>query len=118
MEALLEDKGLKEFIYIDIPKPAIVDAQLLYAWKKKVAKARRIVLEGIRYHIVSSLNGKETPYSMGKAFVDLFQNSNNHRKSVLKDKLRKMNMEEGETVPTDLVKFTQCQDELGSVGVK
>ena len=45
------------------------------------------------------------------------QNSNDQRKLALKDKLRKINKEEGKTVPTYFVKFTQCRDELGSVGV-
>ena len=44
MEAVLEDNGLKEFIDNDIPKPATTDAQLLYAWHKKVEKTRRILL--------------------------------------------------------------------------
>ena len=35
----------------------------------------------------------------------------------LKDKLSKIKKEEVETVPTYFTKFTQCQDELGSVGV-
>ena len=40
----VEDNGLKEFIDNDIPKPAIADAQLIDAWKKKVEKVRRILL--------------------------------------------------------------------------
>ena len=47
METVLEDNGLKEFIDNDIPKPATVDVQLLDAWKKKVTKARSILLEGV-----------------------------------------------------------------------
>ena len=47
MEAVLEDNGLKKFIDFDIPNPATAYAQLLDAWKKKVAKARRILLEGV-----------------------------------------------------------------------
>ena len=43
MEVVLEDNGLKEFIDNDIPKPAAANAQLLDAWQKKVAKARRIL---------------------------------------------------------------------------
>ena len=74
------------------------------------------MLEGVRDHIVSSLHGKETPYAMWKALTDLFQNNIDQRKLALKDKLRKIK-KEGETVPTYLAKFTQCQDDLGSVGV-
>ena len=72
MEAVLEDNGLKEFIDTNIPEPAVADAQLLDAWKKKVAKARRILLEGVRDHIVLSIHGKVTPYAMWKALTDLF----------------------------------------------
>ena len=58
MEVVLEDNGLKEFIDSDIPKPTSTDVALLDAWKKKVSKMRRILLEGVKYHIVSSLHGK------------------------------------------------------------
>ena len=49
--AVLEEKGLKEFIDNDIPKPT-ADAALLDDWQKKVAKARRILLEGVPDHVV------------------------------------------------------------------
>jgi len=35
----------------------------------------------------------------------------------LKDKLRKIKMEKGETIPEYLTKFSQCCDELQSVGI-
>ena len=90
MEAVLEDNGLKEFIERDVPKPTSVDASVLDAWQKKLARARRIMLEGVRDHIVSSLHGKATPYSMWKALTDLFQSSSDQRKLALKDKLIKI----------------------------
>ena len=118
MEAVLEDNGLKEFIEKDVPKPDVADATNLDAWQKKVAKARRILLEGVRDHIVSSLHGKATPYEMWKALMDLFQSSNDHRKLALKDKIKKIKMEKGDTIPKYLTKFVQCWDELGSVGIR
>ena len=66
MEAVLEGNGLKEFIDTDIPMPPTTNAQDLAQWKKCVAKARRIILEGVRDHIVSNLHGKESPYAMWK----------------------------------------------------
>jgi hypothetical protein len=85
--------------------------------QKKVAKVRRILLEGVQDHIVSSLHGKATPHAMWKVLTDLFQNSNSHRKLALKDKLRKIKMEKGNTIPKYLTKFFQCRDELGNVGI-
>jgi hypothetical protein len=117
MEAVLKDNGLMEFIDKDVPKPDVEDAANLDSWKKKVEKARRILLEGVRDHIVSNLHGKATPYEMWKDLIDLFQNSSNHRKLALKYKLRKIQMEKGNSIPKYLTKFVQCRDELGSVGI-
>ena len=60
MEVVLDDNGLKEFIEMDVPKPT--DATQADAWQNKTAKCERIMLEGVRDHIVSSLHGKATPY--------------------------------------------------------
>jgi hypothetical protein len=54
---------------------------------------------------------------MWKVLIDLFQNSSNHRKLELKDKLRNIKMEKGDTIPKYLTKFVQCRDEIGSVGI-
>ena len=75
MEAVLEDNGLKEFINSDVPKSGSSDAALLDAWKKKIAKTRRILLEGVKDHIVSILHGKATPFALWKALIDFFQSS-------------------------------------------
>ena len=71
MEVVLEDNGLEEFIDSDVAKSGSSDVALRDAWKKKVAKTRRIFLEGVKDYIVSSLHGKATPFSMWKALIDL-----------------------------------------------
>ena len=109
MEVVLEDNGLKEFIDQEVPKPAAMDAQNFVEWKKCVAKARWIILEGVRDHIVSSLHVKETLHAMWKTLTYLYQNSSYQRiQLALKDKLHKIKMEKGETIPKYLTKFTQC----------
>ena len=87
MEAVLEDTGLKGSIDQEVPKPAAATAKELAEWKKCVARARGILLEGVRDHIVSILDGKETLFSMWKTLKDLYQNSSDQRKLALKDKL-------------------------------
>eukprot|EP00253_Pinus_taeda_P034156 PITA_34156 len=74
MEAMLENNSFNEFFDQEIPKPTTSDAQNLAEWKKCVAKARQIILEGVRDHIVLSLHGKETLSSMRKTLTDLYQN--------------------------------------------
>eukprot|EP00253_Pinus_taeda_P034689 PITA_34689 len=115
MEATLEDNGLKDFIDQEVPK--LTNATQLVEWKKCVARARRILLEGVRDHIVSSLHGKETPFSMWKTLKYLYKKSNDQRNLTLKDKLRKIKCEKGDTISTYLKKLTTYRDELGSVGI-
>ena len=76
MEAVIEDNGLKEFIDSNVPKPTSSNATLLDAWEKKVARTRRILLEGAKDNILSRIHGKATPFAMWKALTDLFQSSN------------------------------------------
>ena len=114
---MLEDNGLKEFIDSDVPKPSSSDVALLDAWQKKVAKTRRILLEGVKDHIVSNLHEKSTPFTMWKALTDFFQSSSDQRKLALKDKLIKIKMEKGDSIPKYLTKFVHCRDELGNVGI-
>jgi len=55
MEVVLKDNNLKDFIDQEVPKPT--DATQLPEWKKFVARARRILLEGVQDHVVLSLRG-------------------------------------------------------------
>ena len=54
---------------------------------------------------------------MWKALTDLFQNRNDHIKLALKEKLRKIKMEKGDSIPKYLTKFTHYRDELVSVEI-
>ena len=90
MEVVLEENELKDFINQEVPKPAVANVQELAQWKNCVARVRRILLEGIRDHTVSSLHWKETPFSMWKTLKDLYQNNSDQRKLAVKDKLWKI----------------------------
>ena len=105
MEAVLEDNGLKEFIDSDVPKLGSSDVALLDAWKNKTTKTRRILLEGVKDHIVFILHGKATPLLMWKALTDFFQSRSDQRKLALKYKLRKIKIEKGDSIPKYLTKF-------------
>eukprot|EP00253_Pinus_taeda_P033619 PITA_33619 len=118
MEAVLEENGLKDLIDQEVPKPTTANPTKLAELKKCVARVRRILLEGVRDHIVSSLHGKETSISMWKIMKDLYQNSSYERKLALKDKLRKIKCEKGDTISTYLNKLTTCRDELGSEEIR
>eukprot|EP00253_Pinus_taeda_P002148 PITA_02148 len=49
--------------------------------------------------------------------ADAAQSKSDQRKLALKDQLRNIKCEKGDNMPKHVTKFTQCRDELGSVGV-
>ena len=56
-------------------------------------------MEGMKDLIVSSLHGKASPFLIWKALTDLFQSKSDQRKLALKDKLRNIKMEKGDSMP-------------------
>ena len=117
MEAVLEDNGLKEFIDSDVSKLDSSDAAGLDAWQKKVAKTRK-----------NYVGRCEGPYCVNpsweihsifnvEGFDRSFPSRSDHRKLALKDKLKKIKIDKGNSTLKYLTKFVQCRDELGSVGI-
>lgn len=89
---------MKEFIDNDIPKPPTIDAQDMVEWNKCAARERRITMEGVRDNIAANLHGKDTPYEIWKALIELFQKNSDQRKLELKDKLQKIKTEKGDII--------------------
>jgi len=106
MEVLLDDNVLLKYIKTNVAKPPEYGSQNLSQWKKDVAKVRRIILDGVRDHIVTNIHGKETPYIMWQTLKDLFQNCSDQRKMPLKDKLRNIKMQKNDTFPQYVRRFT------------
>ena len=52
-----------------------------------------------------------------KKMTKFFENSSDHRKLALKDKLRSIKMQKNDIISQYLSKFTQFHDQLGEVGV-
>jgi hypothetical protein len=92
------------------------DATLLAAYTKKNIKAKRIILDAIKDHVIPHVTGKSNAYEMWESLTKLYQSSNENRKMVLREKLKGIKMTKTENVATYLTKITQVRDELGVVG--
>jgi hypothetical protein len=62
---------------------APTDATQLAIWKKGEAKARSLILDGIKDHVIPHLSRKTTAKDMWKALSDLYQPKNENRVMVL-----------------------------------
>jgi hypothetical protein len=79
-------------------------------------KATRIIIDGVKDHIIPHLSGKKTIKEMWESLTKLYQSDNQTRKMMLSEKLRSTKMVRGDIVASYLLKITQIQDELAAVG--
>jgi hypothetical protein len=88
----------------------------LAAHELKDVKARRIILDAVKDHLIPHLSEKKSAREMFVALTNLFQSSNANRKMVLREKLRDTKMTRSDTVTSYLTKITQVRDQLAVVG--
>jgi hypothetical protein len=88
------------------------DTTLLAAYNKKNVKAKRMLLDVVKDHIIPHVSGKKNAYEMWEALTKLYQSGNQNRKMVLREKLRSTKMSKTDTVASYLTRISQVRDEL------
>ena len=86
---LEENKLWDEVVHNTTTNPIVVlastDAQALSAFNKKDIKARRIILNVVKDHVIPHISSKTRAYQMWDTLTNLFQSSNENRKMVLRE---------------------------------
>ena len=99
-----------------ITVPTSTDAQALAAFNKKDIKARRIILDAVKDHVIPYISSKDCAYKLWDALTSLYQSSNENRKMTLKEKLKSVRMAKVEGVTSYLTRISRVRDELAAVG--
>jgi hypothetical protein len=97
---------------------APTNATQLAIWTKGEAKAKSLILDGIKDHVIPHLSGKNTTKDMWNSLSDLYQPKNENRVMVLRERLCNSKMAKGEGVVPYLTRLTQIRDEITAVGEK
>jgi hypothetical protein len=111
---LLEENDLKEYVEVVVASPT--DPQELVVHKKKEVKAKRVLLESIKDHLIPHISEKKYAKEMYDALVSLYQNKNTGRLLHLKHQLQVVRMSSEDTVVNYLMKITQIRDQLAAIG--
>ena len=93
-----------------------MDSYPLKAYKKDMAKAKRLILDGVRDHVVCHITGKGTAKEMWDALETLYQGFSEQRKMYLQEKMRSTRMQKGEHIDPFLAKLQESRDQLTTVG--
>ena len=92
------------------------DATQLAAYKKKNSMARRLILDGIKDHVIRHVRGKDNAFELWEALTKLYQSSNENQKMFLKEKSKAIKMKGFEGVVAYLTRVTNVRDELVAIG--
>ena len=97
---VLMENDIWEFVNSIVAPPT--DPKDLAIHKLKDVKARIIILDGVKDHLIPHLSGKNSTKDKWEALKSLFQSKNENHKMVLREKLRDMKMTGLGTVMTYL----------------
>jgi hypothetical protein len=106
MAFVLEDLKLWGIVEATVPLILVTAPVLVAEFRKRKNKAKRIICDAVRDHIIPHLTGKTCAYEMWESLCKLYEISNENRKMVLHDRLRGIHMLEDEMVTSFLGKCT------------
>jgi hypothetical protein len=112
---ILEDLELWDIVEAVVPLIPVTAPVLVAEFRRRNNKAKRIICDAVRDHIIPHLTGKTCAFEMWASLCKLYESSNENRKMALHDRLRGIHKLEDESVTSFLGRYTQIKDELGAV---
>ena len=82
----MEENGIKDYVTSVVAIPTY--ATQLATYRKDDAKARRIILDGVKDHVVPHISELDAAKKMWDAILNLYQNVITNRKMIVREKLK------------------------------
>lgn len=114
MPFLLDKHALKT--YVDSMVVVTADADPLKKYRAEMAKAKRMILDGVKDHVVCHVASRGAAKEIWDALATLYQGSSEQQKMYLEKKLRSAQTQKGEHVDPFLMKLKETCDELSAAG--
>jgi hypothetical protein len=115
LSAVLKENTIYNYVNSVVAAPA-TDLVALDLHETKEAKVQRIILDGVKDHLIPHLVEKKTAKEMWDALKNLFEVKKENRNVALKAKLHDTNMGKEESFSSYLTRVAQVKDELAAVG--
>jgi hypothetical protein len=111
---ILEENGLLDHIKQMLPKPEEEDAKAKF--RKNEVKAKRILTDPIKDHLIPNVSELTTPKKMFDALTILYESKNTSGKLTLRHQLRNVTMNKSKTVANYFKRISQIKDQLAAIG--
>jgi hypothetical protein len=116
LQMLLEEVELWEHVKTKITIPT--NLKLLDEHNKKEAKAKRIILDKMKDHLITHIVEKKISKEMYDVLVTLYQIVSVSRKMLLRNKLSAIYTRDTNTMVSYLARITELRDQSAAIGTK
>ena len=111
---ILEENDLDELVFNTIEEPTSNAGRIAY--KKKQAKARRIIYDSVKEALMPNITSLKTAKECFDTLMNLFEMKAPSQKRVLKKRLRTLKMNKDEGIGP-FPKIAQVRDQLTAIGI-
>jgi hypothetical protein len=114
LQMILDENDLLEHVVVGVLKPEEEDQKTKH--KKNEKKAKRIVLDSVKDHLIPHISELQTTRQMYEALSRLYESKDISHNLTLRSQLRNMKMDNSEFVTSYLMRVSQIRDQLAAIG--
>ena len=111
---ILEEHDLEGFIENEVPEPEGDEAKARH--KKSLIKAKRIIADSIKDHLIPHVSSLKTPKEMFDALSRLYEGKNINRKMTLRAQLKEVKMQDSESIQSYFTRVSQLKEQIEAIG--
>ena len=115
LTAILEENDLDDLVFNSIEEPISNVGRI--AFKKKQAKARRIIYDSVNETLMPNITSLKTAKECFDTLTNLYEKKAPSQKRVLKKRIRTLKMNKDEGVGPFFTKIAQVRDQLIAIGI-
>ena len=107
---ILEENDLDQFITGEVPEPEGDEPKA--AHKRSMAKAKRIIVDSIKDHLIPHVSSLKTLNEVHDALTKMFEGKNINRKMTLRNQLTNAKIQKSETIHSYFTRVAQIKEQL------
>jgi hypothetical protein len=102
--------GLASFVKEEVPEPANAAEKAKH--QNDTIRAKRIIADSIKDHLIPYVSSKKTPKEMFDALTRLYEGNNINQKMNLRTELKNTRMQKGETIQEYFSRISEFKEQL------
>ena len=95
---MLEENDLSDYVQEELAEAEPWDEEAKVKYKKNLVRAKRIIADSVKDHLIPHISSMKTPKEMFDALSRLYEGRNINRKMTLRTQLKNAKMQKFESI--------------------